>query len=89
MKEFKCRHGMGKTSSGLMRRQIPIRPHHRLWSWRLFPPILTAEQGLDDTQLASLSQTIERQVTFVRDLEDSDALHWGEGKINISDKNLA
>ena len=53
-----------------------------------FLPILTAEQGLDDTQLASLSQTIERQGTFVRDLEDSDALHWGEGKINVSDKKI-
>ena len=49
-----------------------------------FLPILTAEKGLDDSQLAQLSQSIERQGTFVRELEDSDAFHWGEGTINVS-----
>ena len=49
-----------------------------------FLPILTAEKGLDDAALASLSSSIERQGEFVRDLADSDAFHWGEGQINVS-----
>ncbi|MGC6537533.1 MAG: DM13 domain-containing protein [Candidatus Puniceispirillaceae bacterium] len=47
-------------------------------------PILTAEKGLDDAALASLSASVERQGQFVRDLQDSDAFHWGEGQINVS-----
>ena len=53
-----------------------------------FLPILTAEKGLDQSALASLEQTIERSGIFVRDLEDSDAFHWGEGKINVSDTKI-
>ena len=53
-----------------------------------FLPILTAEEGLDDSQIAQLSQSIERQGTFVRELADSDAFHWGEGKINVSDEKI-
>ena len=53
-----------------------------------FLPILTAEEGLDDSQIAQLSQSIERHGTFVRELADSDAFHWGEGKINVSDKKI-
>ena len=53
-----------------------------------FLPILTAEKGLDDTQIAQLEQSIERSGVFVRDLKDSDAFHWGEGKINVSDKKI-
>ncbi|MGC6516857.1 MAG: DM13 domain-containing protein [Candidatus Puniceispirillaceae bacterium] len=49
-----------------------------------FLPILTAEKGLDNEAIANLSQTIERSGSFVRDLADSDALHWGEGTINVS-----
>lgn len=53
-----------------------------------FLPILTAEKGLDQAQIASLAQSVERSGEFVRDLEDSDALHWGEGKINVSDSKI-
>ncbi len=53
-----------------------------------FLPILTAEKGLDDSQLASLSTSIERTGTFTRDLADSDAFHWGEGVINVSDSQI-
>lgn len=53
-----------------------------------FLPILTAEKGLDQTQIASLSASIERQGQFVRDLKDSDAFHWGEGQINVSQKKI-
>lgn len=53
-----------------------------------FLPILTAEKGLDTAAIAQLEQTIERSGTFTRDLQDSDALHWGEGKINVSDSKI-
>lgn len=53
-----------------------------------FLPILTAEKGLDEAAIAQLEQSIERTGTFTRDLEDSDALHWGEGKINVSDTKI-
>ena len=49
-----------------------------------FLPILTAEKGLDEAAIASLSASIERSGTFTRDLQDSDAFHWGEGTINVS-----
>ena len=49
-----------------------------------FLPILTAEKGLDDSQIAQLAQSIERSGTFTKELQDSDAFHWGEGKINVS-----
>ena len=53
-----------------------------------FLPILTAEKGLDDAAIAELAQSIERSGVFVRDLADSDAFHWGEGKINVSDDKI-
>ena len=53
-----------------------------------FLPILTAENGLDEATIASLSSSIERSGVFTRDLQDSDAFHWGEGKINVSAKRI-
>ena len=53
-----------------------------------FLPILTAEKGLDESEIAQLEQSIERSGIFVRELADSDAFHWGEGKINVSDKKI-
>lgn len=53
-----------------------------------FLPILTAEKGLDQAEIASLSSSIERQGQFTRELKDSDAFHWGEGKINVSPKKI-
>ena len=49
-----------------------------------FLPILTAEDGLDQTTLASLETSIERSGTFHRDLAGSDAFHWGEGTVMAS-----
>ncbi len=49
-------------------------------------PILTAESGLDDKTIAELEQTAERRGVFRRDLEGSDALHWGDGIIMVNDK---
>ena len=51
-----------------------------------FLPILIAEDGLTETQIAEIIVAAEangglRTGEFVRDLEGSDAFHWGEGKI--------
>lgn len=49
-----------------------------------FLPILTAEKGLDSAAVAALETSAERSGVFRRDLTDSDAFHWGEGKIMVS-----
>ena len=60
-------------------------------------PILTAEKGLSETELAELTSSAQaqteaqsqlRQGTFVRDLEGSDAFHWGDGTIYVSDERI-
>lgn len=62
-----------------------------------FLPILTAEKGLSETELAELISSAQaqtaspsqlRQGTFVRDLEGSDAFHWGDGTIYVSDERI-
>jgi len=50
-------------------------------------PILTAEKGLSEdelTQLAGNTTMQQRTGEFVRELTDSDAFHWGEGKITVT-----
>lgn len=49
-----------------------------------FLPILTAEKGLDSAAVAALETSAERSGVFRRDLKDSDAFHWGEGKIMVN-----
>ena len=54
-------------------------------------PILTAEKGLSRTQLAELANqqsSAMRTGTFVRELADSDAFHWGEGTITVTDERI-
>ena len=51
-----------------------------------FLPILIAEDGLTETQIAEITVAAEasgnlRTGEFSRDLDGSDAFHWGEGKI--------
>ena len=55
-----------------------------------FLPILTAENGLSETELVELTSSAQAQTQlrtgeFVRDLEGSDAFHWGEGTIYVRD----
>ena len=49
-------------------------------------PILTAPDS--PTTVEIQAQAVEASYTteFVRDLEGSDALHWGDGKVTISDR---
>ena len=54
-------------------------------------PILTAEKGLSRTQLAKLANqqtSAMRTGTFVNKLADSDAFHWGEGTITVTDERI-
>ncbi|MGC6454046.1 MAG: DM13 domain-containing protein [Candidatus Puniceispirillaceae bacterium] len=53
-----------------------------------FLPILTAEDGLDTAALAQLEASAERSGTFTRDLPGSDAFHWGEGVVRVSDSRI-
>lgn len=52
-------------------------------------PILTAPTAptLAETSLAA-SQSIYKG-EFRRDLKDSDALHWGQGTVNVGSKSIA
>lgn len=49
-------------------------------------PILTAEKGLNEAEIAGLKVSVKRSGSFVRDLEGSDIFHWGEGVIMVSDE---
>lgn len=47
-------------------------------------PILTAPDAPTNDQVATASIGMVYQAEFTRELKDSDALHWGEGKVSIS-----
>ena len=47
-------------------------------------PILTAPDAPTDDQVVTASIGMVYQAEFTRELKDSDALHWGEGKVSIS-----
>ncbi|MGB1473846.1 MAG: hypothetical protein ACPHAP_05450 [Candidatus Puniceispirillaceae bacterium] len=56
-------------------------------------PILTAEKGLSENELAELTNSAQAQTQlrmgeFVRNLEGSDAFHWGEGTIYVRDDRI-
>lgn len=47
-------------------------------------PILTAPEPPSEQQLFQASNNQLFEAEFVRDLKDSDALHWGEGILSVS-----
>ena len=47
-------------------------------------PILTAPEAPTAADVAHVSSDVMFRGRFVRDLADSDALHWGEGEVSIS-----
>ena len=58
-----------------------------------FLPILTAEKGLSETELAELTSSAQAQTQlrtgeFARDLKGSDAFHWGKGTIYVRDDRI-
>ncbi len=47
-------------------------------------PILTAPESPSEQQLSQASNNQLFEAEIVRDLKDSDALHWGEGILSVS-----
>jgi hypothetical protein len=52
-------------------------------------PILTAPDSPSSEQVESAANTSLYTGDFRRDLEDSDALHWGEGRIYVGDQFIS
>jgi hypothetical protein len=52
-------------------------------------PILTAPESPSDDVVQSAAETARFTGEFRRDLEDSDALHWGEGTLYVSHDAIA
>lgn len=52
-------------------------------------PILIAPPGPDAAELAAVAAEATYNSRFVRELADSDALHWGEGEVVISGDAIA
>jgi hypothetical protein len=53
-----------------------------------FLPIIIADAPADDSILVAQAEAAERQAVFVKDREDSDLGHWGEGTLYISDTRV-
>ena len=52
-------------------------------------PILTAPEGPSEAEVASAAQQAIFKAQFTRELPGSDFLHWGEGEISISPKQVS
>ena len=52
-------------------------------------PILTAPEGPADELVRATADSAQFTGEFHRDLEDSDALHWGEGTLYIGPDSIA
>ena len=53
-----------------------------------FLPILIEEEGLTAAEIQTIKASAERRGTFVRDLADSDAFHWGDGTIYANETQI-
>ena len=52
-------------------------------------PILIAPEGPGEQEVRSVADRSEFTAEFRRDLEDSDALHWGEGTLYVGPDSIA
>ncbi len=52
-------------------------------------PILIAPEGPGEQEVQSAASNSEFTAEFRRDLEDSDALHWGEGTLYVGPDSIA
>jgi hypothetical protein len=52
-------------------------------------PILVAPSSLSPKEIESLMGPAQWTAQFRRDLEDSDALHWGEGTVFVGPKSIS
>ena len=51
-------------------------------------PILTAPEGPSAEVVRAAAESAQFEGEFRRDLEDSDALHWGEGTLLVSKESV-
>ena len=47
-------------------------------------PILTAPPSPSASEIKAVSRQADYSAEFIQDLKGSDVLHWGEGKVSIS-----
>ncbi|ANQ85834.1 DM13 domain-containing protein [Azoarcus olearius] len=52
-------------------------------------PLLTAPPAPSDVELATVAGQAGFSGEFRRDLKDSDALHWGEGRVSVGTHTIA
>ena len=52
-------------------------------------PILTAPKGPSSAEVQSVASAAQYTGEFRRDLQGSDLLHWGEGRVSVSDKAVS
>ena len=52
-------------------------------------PILMAPDAPSSSEIAELQEQTIFSGQFRRDLEDSDSLHWGEGKLYVSQRQIS
>ena len=52
-------------------------------------PILTAPDAPTETEVQTVANVAEFSAEIRRDLEDSDALHWGEGQLFVGQETIA
>jgi hypothetical protein len=51
-------------------------------------PILTAPEGPSEAEVANAAQQALFTAEFTRDLAGSDFLHWGEGEVTVSPRQV-
>ncbi|MBT3063243.1 MAG: DM13 domain-containing protein [Candidatus Thiodiazotropha sp. (ex Lucina pensylvanica)] len=51
-------------------------------------PILTAPPAPSASEVTAMSSNASYTAEFRRDLEGSDALHWGEGTVSVSSESI-
>ena len=52
-------------------------------------PILIAPAAPTVAEVTAAAQSATYTAKFRRDLKDSDALHWGEGKVSVSERAIS
>lgn len=51
-------------------------------------PILTAPPAPGDIEINAMASQARYTAEFRRDLQDSDALHWGEGVVSVGSRSI-
>ena len=52
-------------------------------------PILSAPPAPSDSEISKVSVHAEYKTNFIRNLQDSDFLHWGEGEVTLSQTHIS